>query len=359
LAKAWVGRGNLFVELNRFDDAFAAYARAKELEPDLADAYWNEALAKLCMGSFAEGWDLYEWRGKLRDNKLFQIQSQSRLVSTRRSRSALMGKAVVIYPEQGIGDEIMFASILPDLIKDAKSVSFEVDRRLQHLIGNAFPTVTIFVRGDRTHFGEEHADLVLQAGSLGYAYRRDRSSFPGVSYLVAESDRIDRWKKLLAREGGTKLKIGLSWRGGTEKTRRRDRSLDLKDLSSLIERTDCYFASLQYGDIEQEVSDFNRANPANPIHRLLDNFDDFDEFAALITALDLVISVQNTTIHMCGALGRPCWGLIPWRPEWRYGNQGKSMVWYKSVTLYRQDKRGEWEGALESVKSDLANLLKE
>ena len=186
----------------------------------------------------------------------------------------------------------------------------------------------------------------------------DRSLFPGVSYLTAESHRIDRWKKALAGEGGLRPKIGISWRGGTEKTRRHDRSLDLKDLSSLIWGDDRYFVSLQYGDVDAEILDFNLANSGNPIHRLLDNFDDFDEFAALITALDLVISVQNTTIHMCGALGMPCWGLIPWRPEWRYGIQGKSMVWYQSVKLYRQEQPGDWESVLELVKSALADLVK-
>jgi ADP-heptose:LPS heptosyltransferase len=162
----------------------------------------------------------------------------------------------------------------------------------------------------------------------------------------------------LAREGGLRAKIGISWRGGVDKTRRQDRSLALNELSSLTQGDDHYFVSLQYGNVSEEIAEFNRTRTTNPVHCLLDDFSNFDEFAALITALDLVISVQNTTIHMCGALGRPCWGLIPWRPEWRYGNQGKSMVWYKSVTLYRQDKPGDWKGALESVKSDLANLVK-
>ncbi|MGE5166416.1 MAG: tetratricopeptide repeat protein [Sphingobacteriales bacterium] len=358
LAKAWVGRGNLFVDLNQFDGAFAAYARAEELEPDLADAYWNEALARLCVGSFAQGWDLYEWRGKLKDNKLFQIQSELRQVSIRQPRDALMGKAIAIFPEQGVGDEIMFASILPDLIMDAKSVSYEVDRRLVRLFENAFPTVKVAPRGNRDYLDEAQADLVLQAGSLGYAYRGDRSSFPGAPYLTAESFQIDKWKTILAREGGLRPKIGISWRGGTDKTRRQDRSLDLNELSSLIQGGDYYFVSLQYGDVSEEIAEVNSTRTANPVHRLLDDFNDFDEFAALITALDLVISVQNTTIHMCGALGRPCWGLIPWRPEWRYGNQGKSMVWYQCVSLYRQKSPGDWKSALGLVKSDLANLVR-
>ena len=89
----------------------------------------------------------------------------------------------------------------------------------------------------------------------------------------------------------------------------------------------------------------------------MNDFNDFEEFAALISALDLVISVQNTTIHMCGSLGKECWGMIPWSPEWRYGADGETMVWYRSVKLCRQNSPGNWDNVLGPITADLANYL--
>jgi hypothetical protein len=109
--------------------------------------------------------------------------------------------------------------------------------------------------------------------------------------------------------------------------------------------------------VNDDLLRFNQVSANNPVHCLLDDFNNLDDFAALIMALDLVISVQNTTIHMCGALGKTCWGMIPWRPEWRYGSNGQSMIWYSSIALYRQEIPGDWGGIISLINSDLANFV--
>ena len=133
--------------------------------------------------------------------------------------------------------------------------------------------------------------------------------------------------------------------------------LNLKQLHPLIQRDDCYFVSLQYGNVSNEILRFNQASAKNSVHCLLDDFNNFDDFAALITALDLVISVQNATIHMCGALGKTCWGMLPWRPEWRYGSSHHSMIWYSSVALCRQESAGDWCGVINLISSNLAEFV--
>ena len=352
LAEAKLGQGHVFCELKDYDRAFAAYDQALTLEPDLAEAYWDKSLAKLALGKFEEGWDLYEWRSKI--NVAPQIRSLN--VSTRQNREAFIGKRVAILSEQGVGDEIMFASILPDLIKDAKAISYEVDPRLVPLFERAFRGITIIPRGaNRDYLDRQAFDVVLQAGSLGYAYRRDPDLFPRVPYLSADPVRIDHWKALLAKEAGSRLKIGISWRGGTDKTRRDDRSLELEQLRPLVENKDRCFVSLQYGDVKDELTRFNSPGTGT-VHSLLEDFNDFDGFAALIMALDLVISVQNTTIHTCGALGQTCWGMIPWVPEWRYGIEKHSMIWYSSVALHRQQAPGDWAGVIGSIETKLADF---
>jgi tetratricopeptide (TPR) repeat protein len=352
LAEAWLGRGNLLAEDKRFDEACAAYDKAIALDPQIADAYCNKALIKLGIGDFEEGWDLYEWRSKTKINipKHAYLKSLNFLV--RQNRAALIGESVAILAEQGIGDEIMFASILPDLIGDAKSVAYEVDARLLRLFESAFPSVSLIARDDQTRLRQQAPDVVLQVGSLGYAYRRDAKSFPRLPYLRADAVRVEKWQALLADEAMSRKTIGISWRGGTSRTRRDERSIELEQLRPLIEGNDCHFVSLQYGEVADEIARFNDAG-ARKVHCPLDDFNNFDDFAALVTALDLVVSVQNTTIHMCGALGRPCWGMIPWRPEWRYGVVGESMIWYSSIKLYRHSAPGDWDGIIKAINSDL------
>ena len=357
LARAWDGRGNVFTELRRYDEAFAAYDRALELQPDMADAYWDKSLAKLCVGNFEEGWDLYEWRSKNSNNIPLYPYLRSLNTSIRQHRSALIGKKIAVLPEQGVGDEIMFASILPNLISDAKTIFYEVDPRLMRLFASAFPGVTFVPKGSSDYLSQQAFDVVLQAGSLGYTYRREYSSFPRVPYLNAEPIRINKWKEILTSEAGSRIKIGISWRGGTDRTRRNDRSIELKKLYPLIQRDDCHFVSLQYGNVNEEILRLNNGMDQNVIHCLLDDFNNFDDFAALIMALDLVISVQNTTIHMCGALGQTCWGMIPWRPEWRYGNCSESMTWYSSIRLYRQHTPGNWGDVISLINSNLTNVV--
>jgi tetratricopeptide (TPR) repeat protein len=357
LADAWIGRGNVFSELKRDDNACAAYDRATGLEPDRADAYWNKSLVKLCRGEFEEGWDLYEWRWQSKDYIAAYADLKSLQTCVRQDRNVFVGKKVAILSEQGVGDEIMFASILPDLIADAKTIYYEADPRLTRLFEDAFPGVTFVPRGgNRNYLREQVFDVVLQTGSLGYAYRRDARLFPRVPYLSADPIRIDKWKAILAKEAGSRLKIGISWRGGTDKTRRDDRSIDLEQLAPLIGKDERYFVSLQYGNVGNELARFNNAGAGTAVHCLLDDFNNFDDFAALIMALDLVISVQNTTIHTCGALGKTCWGMIPSRPEWRYGTNDHEMIWYSSIALYRQKSAGEWAGVISSINSELTRL---
>ena len=111
--------------------------------------------------------------------------------------------------------------------------------------------------------------------------------------------------------------------------------------------------SLQYGDAAAEVQAFAETH-ALPVVHWPDAIDDLAQMAALISALDLVISVCNTTIHLGGALGRPVWVLAPQVPEWRYGIAGDGMPWYPSVRIFRQARAGEWPPVIERVAAALA-----
>ena len=150
------------------------------------------------------------------------------------------------------------------------------------------------------------------------------------------------------------FKIGLSWRGGTAKSRRDQRSMTLDQLRPLLARDDCIFVSLQYGDVRDEIEKYNESAGRKIVHFPKDSIDDFDDLAGLIGALDLVISVQNATVHLCGALGKKCLAMLPWKAEWRYGKSGSQMIWYSSIELFRQSESGNWDDVLDAVNSRLS-----
>jgi hypothetical protein len=167
------------------------------------------------------------------------------------------------------------------------------------------------------------------------------------------------WRERLNELAPGRLTVGVSWRGGTARTRKNDRSIALERLKSVTGIAGTCFVNLQYGDVREEIDRFNETNATNPVHCALDDINNFDELAALIAALDIVVSIQNVTVHLSGALGKPCWGMIEWRPEWRYGASGDAMIWYPSVKMYRQARSGEWNSVLESVQNDLERLTGE
>ena len=199
---------------------------------------------------------MYEWRSQNKENIVTLADLKSLRMSARQDRDVLAGKKVAILSEQGVGDEDdLLPSILPDLLTDAKTIYYEVDPRLTRLFAETFPDVTFVPRGEnRNYLREQVFDVVLQAGSLGYAYRRGVRLFPRVPYLRANPIRIDKWKAVLAKEAGQRLKIGISWRGGTDKTRRNDRSLfDLEQLAPLIQNADRYFVQSSIRQCERRA----------------------------------------------------------------------------------------------------------
>jgi hypothetical protein len=174
--------------------------------------------------------------------------------------------------------------------------------------------------------------------------------------LAADPSVVARWRSALPAHGD-RLSVGFSWRGGTVKTRRDQRSLVLEQLRPILTRDDCTFVSLQYGDVSEEIETFNATLDKKIIHFPKDSIDDFEDLAGLIGALDIVVSVQNATVHLCGALGKPCLAMLPWKPEWRYGKYGSQMPWYSSVELLRQSQSGDWDSVLAAVESRLSSEI--
>ena len=340
----WFELGMVHQELGRMDEAVTAYEQAIAAKPGHVLARFHLALARLALRDYARAWDDYDLR-------LVSGESSLRIHPDRAWRGEpLDGRCVLVMGEQGLGDEIMFASCFNEVIESATRCVVTCTARLEKLFRRSFPKAEVVGLGAGATATVRGVDYEIAAGSLPRYLRRSRSDFPAHSgYLRPDPERVAHWKARLATLGPG-LKIGISWRGGTFSTRAPLRSLPLLEWRPIFDVPGVHFVSLQYGDVRDDL----RAAPIEISH-WQEAIDDYDETAALVCALDLVVSVCTAVIHLSGALGRPVWVMAPVSPEWRYGMSG-DMPWYPSARLFRQRSFGEWGTVADQVGSALRSM---
>lgn len=334
--------GALFVGIGEPDEAIRLANRAIAIDPNNAMAHWNKGMALLEKGDWAHGWDEHEWglESKIRIDR--KIRDLPKWDGTK-------GQKIVVYGEQGIGDEIMFASMLPEIIEDT-TVIFECHRRLKTLFEHSFPGLVCIGTREDTEIewpAEYELDARISIGSLGQMLRRDRSKFPGTPYLKA--DPLPK---------GDKFRIGISWTGGMKAGRVAARTVPLAWWEPILNTPGCEFVSLQYTECEADIASM-RAQGYDI--KVMDEFvkaDDYYETARLVASCDLVISVATSVYHLAGALGVPAWVMVPNKPAWREQLQG-GIPWYRSVRVYRQPQgdAGAWIPVVDRVAYDLSEML--
>jgi tetratricopeptide (TPR) repeat protein len=297
----------------------------------------NLGLALMAQHKWEEGWQLYS----------ASLGTVNRLSIRYRSPGneepvwdGSPGKTVVVYGEQGLGDEICAASMLPDAIRDSKKVIVDCDKRLQGLFRRSFPQAKVY--GTRTaRPGEgrwdekpEEIEASTAGFELGQFYRKSNADFPGTPYLIPDPDRVAMWKGLFATKG--KPTIGIAWSGGTWHNAGEHRKLPLDQWKPIFDAIDAHWVSLQYKDASEQI----KGTPVvqYPYGTLTS---DYDDTAALVASCDLVIAVQTSVNHLAGAMGVPVWAMIPEVSQWRYGESGSSIPWYRSMRLFRQHQ-GKW-----------------
>ncbi len=343
--------GNALFELGKPEEALAAHRRALKLEPDSAAARYDIGLINLMRWRFREGWEDFEQRLHIKRSRAW------RSCEPRWNGTALNGRTILVMREQGLGDEIMHASCYPDLLRQSAQCHIECDPRLERLFARSFPGASFHPLRDlqtreRTDPGVP-VDVYSYAGSLPRYFRNGLQEFPSHDgYLTPDRQQVEHWRKQLAALGPG-LKVGISWRGGVAVTRRSRRSLDLMQLLPVLSVPGVHWINLQYGERAREISEFTAAQGISIADwpEAIDG--DYDNTAALVSALDLVISVCTSLVHLTGALGRPAWVMTPRIPEWRYGLEHDTMPWYPSVRLFRQPERGEWQPVIAKIGDGL------
>jgi tetratricopeptide (TPR) repeat protein len=345
-AFAYNNLAQLYVNFGQPRRAIECADKAIALDPRLPDARYNKGQALLMLGEYKEGWEGYEYNlGRHKGRK-------ERIYGTIPRWTGVNDLTVIAYGEQGIGDELSFASCIPDLMRSNK-VIIECDKRLGNLFRRSFGVQcygTRFTPGISWPM-EHNIDAAVAFGSLPGFYRNSIEDFPGTPYLKADPERRLQWRALLDSLG-KKPKAGIAWSGGLKNTGRDRRSVQWRELMPIF-RQNATFVSLQYKGCP-ELSEMREAGI--DIHHWAHSVEsvDYDDTAALVAELDLVITVQQAAVHLAGGLGVPCWVLLPKAPLWRYGLTGSTMPWYKSVKLYRQ--RSEWVHPISEIATDLRAL---
>jgi hypothetical protein len=314
---------------------------------------FHRGLARLASGDFARGWDDYELR--LRSEDLPALPLERPLWDG----AALHGGSLLVYGEQGIGDEIMFASCLPDALRVCPRLVLAASPKLQGIFRRSFPGVRVIAL-DELRSGAAASELadvaaITPAGSLPRFFRRDPGQFPqSAGYLQAAQQDVTEYRRRLAALGPG-LKVGFSWRGGSAQSRQAQRTLDPAAIERLLDTPDVRFVDMQHDSDGRDPALAAAYRSGRLIH-WDDALADYDRTAALTASLDVIVSVCTALVHLGGALGRPVLCMTPFVAEWRYGKDGVAMPWYPSVRLVRQSAPGDWGDVARSVGKELQAL---
>src|SRR5580704_16959721 len=353
-ADAHNNRGNALRELQRPEAALASHDKAIALKPDFAEAHWNQSLGLLLMGRFEPGWRQFEWRKRLKAPLGLRCYPQPLW----RGDEDIAGKTLFIYWEQGLGDTIQFCRYAKIAAARGAKVVLSVQQSLIELLRQLGPTIRIVGPDAVPADFDYHCPLLSLPLALGTTLSNIPATIP---YLKSNVEKSLFWKEQLGEKN--KPRVGLVWSGGFRPDQTESwnfnsrRDIPLAKLA-VLKNPNIAFYSLQKGEpAESELAGLMRDRWDGP--RIIDftsRLHDFSDTAALVDNLDLVISVDTSTAHLAGALGKPVWLLNRFDTCWRWLLQRADSPWYPTVKLYRQEKAGHWDDVVERIKMDLTRF---
>lgn len=342
--------GTVYEELARYDEAFDHFSMAASLDPEYATAHYNLAAVNLRFKNFEEGWRKREarWDREVNEEWMPPIQTEKPLWN------GCKAGRLYVWSEQGVGDEVMFASCFKDLLPKCDSLVVACNSRLLPLFQRSFRQEIEFV--DRIE-GLPDVQFDCQAPALTATglVRQDLKNFGSAAfpYLEADPALVERLHQSIEKVSGGRPIIGLSWSSKAKRTGRK-RSISLVELVSSIPK-DFFLVNLQYGQVKEDLIEVEQTlGRSVATFDNIDNWNDLDVFAALIGACDKVVSIDNSTVHFAGALGKECHVLLPFSTDWRWGLPCEERsYWYNSLLLHRQSELNDWSGATGSLNSAL------
>jgi len=348
LAAAQMNYGTALQALTMHDEALSRYDKAIAMGSDFAEAKWNKSLLCLALGRFDEGWELYEQRWPAGIKGMVQRKYPQPRWDGKHFQGTLL-----LWGEQGLGDQIVYASMLHDVVGSADRILVEIEPRLVPLFTRSFPSLEFIEYGPELYPGpiDKHEPLV----GLGRFFRRTWNDFPNreTGYLRPDPERTRLLRERLRVD--ERPVVGLSWRSHNPRLYRA-KTARLEDFESLLRDSSLRFVDLQYGDTSEERRAIEDKFGVR-VERLedVDNTLDIDGLAALISACDFVVTVSNTTAHLAGALGIPTWVLVPRGNArlWYWFTDKDHCPWYPHVQLRRKSMQETWTNMVDLLVDEL------
>jgi len=353
------GRGRLFFNLGltfqhcgRNAEAITHFRRALELEPDHADAHGELSIALLLTGQLQEGWEEYEWRWRRpgAEAKRYDFALWD--------GDASKPRRLLLWAEQGIGDQILYGSMIAELASSPMTITLEVNPRLVPTYQRSFPQLAVVPQPPPPAASPAAHDCQAPLASLGRWLRRSLESFPrGQAFLKPDPSRVEGFRSRLARE--RVAVVGISWRSANKEFGS-FKSTELQNWLELLKVPHVRFVDLQYGDTAGERGLVEQQAGVHIEHLPeLDLYHDLDGLAALCAACDLVITVSNVTAHIAGALGRPVWLIAPKGNGrlWYWFSGRSDSPWYPTMRIFDQVVPGSWREILDTVAGELATFV--
>lgn len=341
--------GVLLRDTGRIAESIEALRRAIALAPNDPEPHHNLAMSLLLAGHLEEGWAEYEWRWGTRTQK----GAQRRLAQPLWRGEDLAGGTLLLHAEQGLGDTLQFCRYVVLAAQRARVV-LEVQPPLARLLSGLPGAAVVVAQGDAL----PQFDVQMPLMSLPRVFGTRLDTIPAaVPYLRPRDDAVAAWRERLREPG--KLSVGLAWAGAARshdvRLARVDRrrSLRLADFLSLAEIPGVAFVSLQKDDPRSQAA---AHGAAFALHDWTPELNDLADTAALVAALDLVITVDTAVVHLAGALGRPVWMLNRFDTCWRWLVGRDDSAWYPTLRQFRQAQPGDWSAPLRAVRDALARL---
>lgn len=339
LPDAWNLEGLLAQDERDLAAAKAAFRRAIELAPAFPEAHFNLGLALLLEGDYANGWAEYAWRTK---RPGYADYANHPFGMPRWQGEPLAGRNLLVHAEQGQGDTIQFSRFLATLAEEGATIDVFCQAPLLSLmermpgVRQAFTTLAERPRHDF------HAPI-LDAGAL--RLRSPAEAHWRGPYVRPLPARVERWSERLAPLA--RPRVGVAWRGSSRHANDRNRSLS-PPLAKVLLEGPAGFVNLQ---VEAPLPDVSR-----PVLDAAPLIADWEDTAAIVSQLDLVVTVDTALAHLAGAMGVPVWTLLPFSPDWRWGLEGDTTPWYPSMRLFRQEAPGAWMPVLDRVIEALEGI---
>jgi tetratricopeptide (TPR) repeat protein len=358
-------------DLRRFDEAEDHYVKALATQPENALWQWEYAMQLLMTGRFEQGWQHYDARLKAYDWMTSGLQMYPFNFPLWQGED-LTNKTILIHGEQGLGDEIMFASLVPEMIKRAKRVVLACSPSMVDLFTRSFECEVVghyrgfemiprWQQGQPPAFLQAINDIDVQCpmGSLPRYLRNSENDFENQTpYLKISDSKTSQWdEKLIAARTNTttpKLRVGLMWCGnlgtglmGSQK------SIPLPLFEPLMQIADIEWVGLQNSEYGKQL----RKHPNLNVIDVSDDIQSFDDTAAIVANMDMVISVDTSVAHLAGAMGKEVWMPLCKHADWRWQADANQSVWYKNMRLVRQTQPGEWAPVIEILQKMLVDRL--